>query len=150
MAAPLVVLAAALVALLTAGPAEARIPLRLDALRARYEALYGLPREYKVPMRDGTLLSTVVYLPGRNATGRFPAVIDRSPYGHRETELLALLFAPLGFAAVMQDLRGSGQSEGDFSFWRAEGADTYDTLAWIEQQEVCTPASDRNSTGNRF
>jgi len=124
----------------------AMIPLKREALRKRYEELYGIPREYKVPMRDGTLLSTVVYLPGRNATGRFPAVIDRSPYGHRETELLALLFAPLGFAAVMQDLRGSGQSEGDFSFWRAEGADTYDTLAWIEQQEVCSPASVRSST----
>ena len=85
-------------------------------------------------MRDGTLLSTVVYLPGRNPTGRFPVVIDRSPYGHTATELLALLFCPLGFAAVMQDMRGSGASEGEFAFWRTDGSDTFDTLAWIEAQ----------------
>ena len=87
-------------------------------------------------MRDGTLLSTVVYIPGRNTTGKFPAVIDRSPYGHVATELLALLFCPLGFVAVMQDMRGSGDSEGEFAFWRTDGPDTFDTLAWIEQQEV--------------
>jgi len=81
-----------------------------------------------IPMRDGVKLSTVIVLPNDTPNATFPAVIDRSVYSHIGTELLAMVFVPHGFAAVMQDMRGAGMSEGLFSFWRSEGSDTFDTL----------------------
>ena len=88
-----------------------------------------------VPMRDGTRLSTVAISPPWSAASRFPAVIDRSPYGHMGTELLADLFVVIGdFVSVEQDMRGSGRSEGNFSLWHSDAHDGFDTLSWITRQ----------------
>jgi predicted acyl esterase len=40
------------------------------------------PAVYMVAMRDGTKLSTEVYLPGNVSATKYATVIDRSPYGH--------------------------------------------------------------------
>ena len=40
-----------------------------------------------LPMRDGVRLSTIAISPPGSNASKFPAVIDRSPYGHEGTEL---------------------------------------------------------------
>ena len=63
------------------------------------------------------------------------AVMDRSPYGQFALELIADIYAALGdFAAVKQDMRGTGWSQGNFSFWRSSANDSYDTMQWISEQ----------------
>lgn len=39
-----------------------------------------------------------------------------------------------GYAAVIQDQRGTFLSQGNFSLWRKDGDDGYDTMHWISKQ----------------
>lgn len=87
-----------------------------------------------VEMRDGVHLHTNVLSKGKK-TKRYPVVLDRSPYGGFGTELIADIFTALGdYIAVGQDMRGTCRSEGNFSIWRKDGQDAFDTMKWIVQQ----------------
>lgn len=84
-----------------------------------------------LPMTDGVKLHTVVDL---ELTRGHPAVsiMDRSPYGSFEIELLATLWgAVLDFASVRQDMRGTKQSQGNFTIWHHDTSDAHDTMTWI-------------------
>lgn len=85
-------------------------------------------------MRDGVKLHTLIHLP-KDTTAKYPAVIDRSPYGYGDMEWLTDLFIPFGFAAVGQDLRGTELSEGNFTMWQSDKDDSQDLGDWIVQQE---------------
>lgn len=95
-----------------------------------------------VRMRDGARLAADVYRPatGRGpAAGRFPTVIERTPYDRRrlDLELSARYFAQRGYVVVLQDTRGRYGSEGRFHFFFSEhdeGLDGFDTLTWIAAQ----------------
>lgn len=84
-----------------------------------------------VPMttRDGTVLRAVVH---RTADGgRQPVVLVRNPYGEpltRNLPIWSLLGA--GFAVVVQDCRGTGESDGEFVPFEGEAADTVDAIGW--------------------
>ncbi|HEY3122060.1 MAG TPA: CocE/NonD family hydrolase [Vicinamibacteria bacterium] len=93
--------------------------------------------EVSVPMRDGTRLAADLYRP---ATGRFPALLERTPYDKRRPVLIEAgrYLAARGYAVVMQDVRGRFGSEGEFRFLSPqEGPDGYDTLEWIVRQQWC-------------
>ena len=61
--------------------------------------------------------------------------MDRSPYGGTSTELIADIYAGIGdYVAIGQDMRGTCKSEGNFSLWRNDGEDAFDTFAWIVAQ----------------
>jgi putative CocE/NonD family hydrolase len=104
---------------------------------------YVLMRDVMVPMRDGVRLATDIYLPARDGKavpGKFPAILDRTPYDKVPRAPLANdpeFFARRGYAFVFQDVRGHGKSEGEFSIYVNEGRDGYDTVEWIAQQEWC-------------
>ena len=90
------------------------------------------------PMRDGTRLATDVYLPDRSG-GPWPALLLRTPYGSGPESACheaAQQFAAWGYAVVNQDVRGRFRSEGHFDA-EIEGADGYDTLAWVRRQPWC-------------
>jgi len=136
--------ALALVALVTLTDARLTKEERLDRHLKLYSELKGtepvsgvLPKVFKdikLPMSDGTRLSTIVLSPPFSKAEKWPAVIDRSPYGHFATELLADIFLLFGFVSVEQDMRGAGKSEGNFSLWHSDATDGADTLAWIAAQ----------------
>ena len=90
-----------------------------------------------VPMRDGTRLATDVYLPPKLPA---PVVAMRGPYG-RDGDPTAGLFLTLarrGYAALSQDVRGTGGSEPDYwdyLLWEAQ--DSYDFVEWISHQDFC-------------
>ena len=75
-----------------------------------------------VVMRDGISLHTVVFLPNDPTNKRYPAVVDRSPYGYNITEWLSDFFLRSGYVAIGQDLRGQFKSQGDFSIWHSDFA----------------------------
>ena len=62
-----------------------------------------------IPMRDGVKLHTWLALPRgwKDGDTKFPAVMDRSPYGYGDMEWFADLFVPFGFVGVSQDIRGT-------------------------------------------
>ena len=71
-------------------------------------------RDVRVPMRDGITLSADVYRPRSEAA--VPAILVRTPYGKTsdEIEATARFFASHGYAVVYMDVRGRGDSDGEF------------------------------------
>ncbi|MFB3826634.1 MAG: CocE/NonD family hydrolase [Bryobacteraceae bacterium] len=102
-------------------------------------AEYGIAvsRKVMVPMRDGVRLSTDIYLPARNGTpaaGKFPAIVERTPYGAGKAEPWANYFVPKGYVAVAQDVRGRFGSQGRWFPLRDDVNDGYDLAQWIGRQ----------------
>ncbi len=98
--------------------------------------------DQRVPMRDGVVLSADVYLPVSNEADtpeRWPAILSRTPYLKANATILAQgrWFAERGYAYVVQDVRGRGDSEGIFSPYFNEGRDGYDSIEWIATQPWC-------------
>src|SRR4051794_16473197 len=97
---------------------------------------YIVERDIPAAMRDGVMLRADIYRParrGRAVEGRWPAVIERTPYdktrvSHSST---GRHFAKRGYVCLMQDVRGRWASEGAFHRLTNEGEDGVDTLAWI-------------------
>ena len=91
----------------------------------------------RIPMRDGVELSADVYLP--KAEGRYPAIISRTPY-LKTTDITienSKFYASKGYAVIVVDTRGRGDSEGVFVPYRNEGVDGYDTIEWAAKQPWC-------------
>lgn len=97
--------------------------------------------DVKIPMRDKTKLSADIYLPKKEDS--YPTILIRTPYnkaladetkhGTRDVEF----FTRNGFVVVMQDVRGRGDSDGEWVPHFNEGLDGYDTVEWIAKQDWC-------------
>src|SRR5579871_1288321 len=92
-----------------------------------------LERGVRCRMRDGVELASDHYY---SAPSRpLPTLLMRQPYGRdiASTVVYAhpVWFARHGFNVVIQDVRGRGDSGGEFYPFRNEGADGVDTIAWL-------------------
>jgi hypothetical protein len=147
------------------GALSRRAVLRLAALssavladRSRAESSEGSPYDATlesgvwVRMRDGVRLATDVYRPsrgGRPVEGRFPAILERTPYGRNVTNFrdftaadatpktraqVAEYYVRRGYVVIFQDCRGCHDSEGRFTKYLSEGDDGFDTCKWIDAQ----------------
>ena len=99
-----------------------------------------------ITMRDGTALMADVHQP--DAGGRFPALIAASPYPRQIQDLGAPMgfieagatdfWVPRGYVHVIANLRGTGDSEGEYGFFDAqERLDMYDLVEWAAAQPWC-------------
>jgi putative CocE/NonD family hydrolase len=113
--------------------------------------------EYRIPMRDGAKLFTVVYVP-KDASKSYPFLLNRTPYSsgvYADGELRygedwfpnaigpSKEFEDAGYIFVKQDVRGRYMSEGKWQEMtphakaqRAAGEgqesqDMYDTMEWL-------------------
>jgi putative CocE/NonD family hydrolase len=98
----------------------------------------GITRRYnlRVPLRDGITLAADLVLP----TGRpAPAVVMRTPYGRsgERQSARAEAFARGGYAYVLVDVRGRGDSDGAFVPYRNDGPDGADVIDWVAAQDWC-------------
>ena len=86
-----------------------------------------------MPMRDGVKLAADVWRPA--APGKYPVILIRLPYmktvGFLDAGTLGPYFATRGYAVVVQDVRGRGDSEGEFGFFFADAADGFDSIEWL-------------------
>jgi predicted acyl esterase len=106
-----------------------------------------------VKMRDGIKLACDIYRP--DGDGKFPALLAMSPYG-KDGQALKIppkpfggeyahmeagdtqFFVSRGYVHVINDVRGSGYSEGKYDmFSKNEQEDGYDLVEWIAQQPWC-------------
>jgi hypothetical protein len=103
----------------------------------KYVYEQGVPAE----MRDGATLFADVWRPAEGTTS---TLVVRTPYGRRlpritggmgahAPTIMALVNA--GYAVVIQDARGTSQSDGVFQPKVNELRDGEDTVAWIRSQE---------------
>ncbi|MCL6495200.1 MAG: CocE/NonD family hydrolase [Ignavibacterium sp.] len=106
-------------------------------------------REYRIKMRDGVHLYTIVYSP-KDKSKTYPIILTRTPYSvgpYGEDKYARFLgpaeqFVKDGYIFVLQDVRGRFMSEGEFDNMRPhkpdkqknetdESSDTYDTIDWL-------------------
>jgi hypothetical protein len=115
----------------------------------------SLQSDVMVAMRDRIKLATDIYFPahnGKRATGRFPVLIERTPYGKtvdsrsertatvaepKSRAQVAEFFVRHGYIVIYQDCRGRYKSEGEFTKYLSEGVDGFDTCAWVVKQPWC-------------
>ncbi len=93
-----------------------------------------------VPMRDGVKLACDIHRPalnGRPAEGKFPVILERTPYDKATSQNWARYFVPRGYVCIGQDTRGRYASEGVWHFTRSDVTDGYDTARWIVEQAWC-------------
>src|SRR4051812_47814682 len=91
-------------------------------------------------MRDGVTLYATVYRPAEGPP--VPAILSRTCYqAHRGVTANAAVdpeqAVPAGYALVVQDVRGTGRSDGEFDPFVNEAADGYDSVEWLAAQEWC-------------
>ena len=91
---------------------------------------YEVKIENNVTMktRDGVTLRADVYSP--KAEGKFPVILERTPYDKRGGVGTGLKAAAQGYVYIVQDVRGRNASEGDWYPFKYESADGYDTVEW--------------------
>lgn len=94
-----------------------------------------LLHDQRVPMRDGIRLSADVYLP--RSAGALPTIVQWTPYESTRERFISwgVWFARRGYAAVVVDVRGRYESEGEFYPWTKDGLDAHDTLTWAAAQQ---------------
>lgn len=86
----------------------------------------------RATMSDGVALVADAWIP--EGTGPFPVLLQRLPYGRSVASTPVLphptWFARQGYAVVVQDCRGRGQSEGVFEPFVHEGPDGAASIEW--------------------
>jgi uncharacterized protein len=92
-----------------------------------------LERGIRFRMSDGVELVSDHYHP--RAPGPHPTLLMRQPYGRdiASTVVYAhpIWFARHGYNVVIQDVRGRGDSQGEFYPFRNEARDGAETIAWL-------------------
>ena len=106
--------------------------------------------EFRIPMRDGKLLFTSVYVP-KDSSRTYPFMVDRTPYSvapygvdqYRKSLGPSDEFQRAGYIFVYQDVRGRYMSEGEFVEMHPhidnkkskndvdDSSDMYDTVDWL-------------------
>lgn len=96
-----------------------------------------LERAVPCPMPDGIKLISDHYYPSEAiwGAGPHPTLLMRQPYGRdiASTVVYAhpIWFARNGYNVVIQDVRGRGDSEGEFYPFRHERKDGAETIRWL-------------------
>ena len=128
----------------------ATIPLHSQDDEGSFVREHYTKHEYRIPMRDGTRLFTIVYSP-KDTSQTYPFLITRTPYSvapygpdaYRRSLGPSDEFDKSGYIFVFQDVRGRYMSEGEFVEMRPEidhpkskkdideSTDTDDTIDWL-------------------
>src|SRR5215813_10458243 len=123
---------------------------KLHAIRSGYEALLvdtttlhpelsqptmktKAEKGVKIKMRDGIELVADIVRPADD--GKYPAILERTPYGRENfSKLAGEWWARRGYAHIVQDARGRNESGGEWTPLVNERKDGYDTIDWIARQ----------------
>ena len=88
---------------------------------------------------DGVTLRSDHYYPPRGDPA--PTLLMRQPYGRDIASTVVYRhpawYARRGYNVVIQDVRGRGDSEGDFYPFRHEARDGFDTVEWVAARPEC-------------
>jgi putative CocE/NonD family hydrolase len=90
----------------------------------------------RIPLRDGIHLNATLYLPG-NVKRPSPAIFTLTPYIGQAYHEEGMYFAAHGFPFLTVDVRGRGNSEGNFFPFINEARDGFDVVEWLALQSYC-------------
>jgi putative CocE/NonD family hydrolase len=116
-------------------PPPAPSPKESPPASADYDLRWGI----KIPMRDKVELNATLYLP--KTTGgqpsKTPVIFTLTPYISDTYHARAAYFASHGYAFALVDVRGRGNSSGEFEPFANEPRDGRDVVEWLAQQPFC-------------
>jgi putative CocE/NonD family hydrolase len=90
----------------------------------------------KIPMRDGVKLNATLYRP-RKSKEALPVVFTMTPYISDNYHERALYFARNGYVFALVDVRGRGNSAGQFEPFANDAHDGHDVVEWLARQPWC-------------
>jgi putative CocE/NonD family hydrolase len=124
--------AAAFLLSVTAGPST----VRAQQKPAMAEAGVDMQWAVKIPARDGVKLNATLFTP-HGQKEPLPVIFTFTPYiGDSYTDR-AVYFAKHGYVYALVDVRGRGNSGGEFEPFVNEGRDGYDVVEWLAKQSYC-------------
>ncbi|MEP6603151.1 MAG: CocE/NonD family hydrolase [Spartobacteria bacterium] len=131
--APVALFAAFEIAAQTPPPAPKQTPA--TAAAADYDLRWGA----KIPMRDKVELNATLYFPkaAEGSAQKWPVVFTLTPYISDSYHARAAYFASHGYAFALVDVRGRGNSAGEFEPFAQEPRDGHDVVEWLAQQSFC-------------
>jgi len=95
-----------------------------------------------IPMSDGTRLAARLWIPEDAESRPVPGLLELTPYRKRErgTGGAFAFYASHGYAVMLADIRGTGDSGGlaQDEYVKQEQDDGVDLIAWIAAQPWCT------------
>src|SRR6266699_186723 len=112
-------------------PAPVPSPKESPPPAADYDLHWGV----KIPMRDKVELNATLYLPKNSP--RTPVIFTLTPYISDTYHPRAAYFASHGHAFALVDVRGRGNSGGEFEPFANEASDGHDVMEWLAQQPFC-------------
>ena len=90
----------------------------------------------RVRMRDGVHLSARIYRPSDSVP--CPAIVNITPYAADLAHGKAPWYAERGYAYVLADSRGRGDSEGEANYGASESEDCVDLIEWVSSRPWCS------------
>jgi putative CocE/NonD family hydrolase len=96
------------------------------------EVIWGV----QIAIRDGSRLNATVYRP-LEMEEALPVIFTMTPYTSDTYHERGWYFAQHGYVFVLVDVRGRGNSEGDFEPFSQEAEDGYDVVEWLAGQPWC-------------
>lgn len=105
---------------------------------------FTVHRGLRVPMRDGVDLIADHYAP--SAAAPAGTLLVRGPYGRAFpfSSLFGTVYAARGYHVVIQSVRGTFGSGGEFTPMIHEVADGADTVTWLREQSGSPDRSPRS------
>jgi len=104
-------------------------PLQAQSTAAPADYEVTVEQDITAKMRDGVTLRADIYRP--KASGKFPVLLERTPYNKRGGRDFGMRGAARGYVVVLQDTRGRYASDGDWYTFKNESNDGYDTVEWV-------------------
>ena len=100
---------------------------------------YDLRWRVKIPMRDKVELNATLYLPKTpdGSPPKTPVIFTLTPYISDSYHARAAYFASQGYAFALVDVRGRGNSGGEFEPFANEPRDGHDVVEWLAKQSFC-------------
>jgi uncharacterized protein len=112
----------------TSAPSPARLP-------SNYDLRWGV----KIPMRDRVELNATLYLPKTpdGSLPKTPVIFTLTPYISDTYHPRGAYFASYGYVFALVDVRGRGNSGGEFEPFANDPRDGHDVVEWLAKQPFC-------------
>src|SRR5262249_35994619 len=102
---------------------------------ADYDLRWGV----KIPMRDRVELNATLYLPKTpdGSSPKTPVIFTLTPYISDTYHERGAYFASHGYTFALVDVRGRGNSSGEFEPFVNDARDGHDVVEWLAKQPFC-------------
>ena len=111
-------------------------PIRAQQKPPAEQAAVDMQWAVKILMRDGVKLNATIFA-AHGQKEPVPVIFTFTPYiGDSYTER-AMYFAKHGYVYALVDVRGRGNSGGEFEPFANDGRDGYDVVEWLAKQPYC-------------